>query len=153
MSKFSFRIVIDIEREIVMKKAFLSVLLMPFFCVLGISTSAYSSVSGYSGLPAVSPVASPNHCRTSFGILNINSMSPATYRYPSSYAHTTTQFITPYTGFSNVTVPGGSNIGNVNVYVGQPVYVMRSGMVKVNKKKTSKRRHIRTTYEEEYYED
>lgn len=148
MSKNSFLIVINNEREDYMKNAFLSVLFMLMLCFLCGSADAYTSVSGTSGTPVAAPVMRG----TSAGVMNINSMSPATYRYPSNYAHRT--YVVP----NNVVYgyPAGAMYPTNVHFVGgccQPVYVMRSGMVKVNKDRSRRHGHVKTTYEEEYYED
>ena len=149
MSNFSFKLVISVERENHMKNAFLSVLCLLIFGITCGQVDASSAT--FSGIPANTQ---PVMRGTSVGVMNINSMSPATYRYPANYAHHT--YTMPNSNMFYGYPINDMNASNVNVFVGgyQPVYVMRSGMVKVNRNKNKRRSgRIKTTYEEEYYEN
>lgn len=120
---------------------------MLMLCFLCGSADAYSAVLGSSGERAVTPVMRG----TSVGVMRMNTLSPANYRYPASYAHRS--YVMP----NNMVYgyPSGTMYPTNVHFVGgccQPVYVMRSGMVKVNRR-SSRHGRVKTTYEEEYYED
>lgn len=125
MKFFSCAIVIGVERENFMKKTILTIL---FGAIIGILSGSFASSEA-----ACAPVgAGSNVARTTVGTIQMNTMSPATYKYPASYAHTTTVVKNNTIGYAGApSVVSGVGGTNVNVYVGGPYYVMRSGMVRI----------------------
>lgn len=124
MKFFSCAIVIGVEREKFMKKTILTIL---FGAIIGILSGSFASSEA-----ACAPAgAGSNVARTTVGTIQMNTMSPATYKYPASYAHKTNT-VANTVGYAGVT-PAINGVGgtNVNVYVGGPYYVMRSGMVRI----------------------
>ena len=130
-----------------MKKIISALLFTSLFCIT-------CSVSSYAvGSAGVAAVTSPSGTTagSTFNVLKMNTMSPANYKYPNSYSHATTQI----NGVNNYGMPVPPIIadpcGGVNVYVGMPVYVMRSGAVYIDGKRNRKARK-KGYYEDPYYE-
>ena len=128
-----------------MKKFFLTIL---FGAIIGILSGSYV-MSEASCAPA--PVTN-NVAHTSVGTIKMNTMSPATYRYPASYAHTTTSVRNNISYAGAPATINGVGGTNVNVYVGGPYYVMRSGTVHI--KHRPRKGRVGTLYVDpyEYYE-
>lgn len=123
-----------------MKKAVLSILFISFLVILGENVFA-------SGCAPVSTQTSTPYRQT--GVIRMNTMSPATFRYPASYTHATTRYISSNSINHPFVTPYGRT--NVNIYVGAPVYVMRSGMVRI--KHRPRKGRVGTLYPDiDYYE-
>ena len=129
-----------------MKRLILTVLIGVFIGILnGFCTNCEAAC-------APAPVGN-NVTRTTVGTIRMNTMSPATYKYPTSYTHTTTTTVPSTIGYAGVPpIMNGVGGTNVNVYVGGPYYVMRSGMVRI--KHRPRKGRVGTLYVDpyEYYE-
>ena len=129
-----------------MKKVFLTVL---FCAIIGISSGSFATCEAVCA-PAGT---SSNVVHTTVGTIKMNTMSPATYKYPASYAHKTTVVKNNTIGYAGApAIVNGASGTNVNVYVGGPYYVMRSGMVRI--KHRPRKGRVGTLYVDpyEYYE-
>jgi len=144
MNFFSCAIVIGVERENFMKKTILTVLIGAF---IGISSGLCSNCEAAC---APNPVSS-NVTRTTVSTIQMNTMSPATYKYPASYAHGTRKVCNTISYASVPSVANGVGGTNVNIYVGGPYYVMRSGMVRI--KHRPRKGRVGTLYPDiDYYD-
>ena len=130
-----------------MGKIISAILFASLFCI---TCGASSFAAASAGVAAVTSPTGTN-TGSSFNILKMNTMTPANFKYPNSYANATTHLNNVNSYGMPVPPIVTDHCGSVNVYMGMPVYVMRSGAVYIDGKRNRKARK-KGYYEDSYYE-